>query len=231
VVSLVRSPSKTVAVVIFRDRVTYARECVKRLVRDGLDVQIVDHGSTWRPALRWLARTSLPVHRRDNAHPRDLWKWDGLAGIVGSERYIVTDPDVVPDGWTNDWLWKLHDLLDRHPSHAKAGLALRIDDLPEHYAEAGKVRAWERQWWQTEVEPDVYDAPIDTTLALYRPLSEQPTFDLAPALRLGGPYQATHLTWYEDTANPTDEQLYYRAHAVPGVSHWVDPDRYVGVGR
>jgi len=168
------------------------------------------------------------VHHLPNAHPHDLWRWDGLRAIVGDGRYVVTDPDVVPDCGP-DWPDRLAELLDRHPARLKAGLGLRIDDLPEHYADAGKVRAWEFQWRQPLLEPGVVDAPVDTTLALYQPLGQFPRFDLAPALRTTSPWVARHLTWYEDTANPTAEQAWYRAHATPGVSHWLDPDGYTGV--
>lgn len=218
----------TKAIVIFRDRVSYVRQCVAALAAAGLDIHIVDHGSTWPAAVEWLATCGLPVHYRPNAHPRSLWEWDGLPGIVGTGRYVVTDPDVVAD-CPSDWLGLLNALLDRYPDRAKAGLGLRIDDLPEHYADAGKVRAWELKWRANRLEAGAYDAPVDTTLALYRPLVDQPHFALDPALRTPWPYEARHLTWYENTASPTDEAHYYRAHVTPGVSHWADPDLYMGV--
>ncbi|HWB34990.1 MAG TPA: hypothetical protein VHA75_03095 [Rugosimonospora sp.] len=218
----------TVAVVILRDRATYAQQCVSALHRAGLDIVVFDHGSTWPPALDWLDSCGLPVARSGNAHPRDVWESGRLAPYVGSERFVLTDPDVIaPD---TDWLPRLHDLLDRYPTRVKAGLALRLDDLPGCNRDTVKVRAWEHQWWQTEVEPGVYDALVDTTLALYRPLSELPrTFLLGPALRLADVHSARHLTWYEDTINPGEEITYYRTHVTPGVSHWADPDLYMGV--
>ena len=60
-------------------------------------------------------------------------------------------------------------LLDRYSDHAKVGFGLKIADLPKHYRFSRDVRNWEGQFWAREVEPGVYDAPIDTTFALHRP--------------------------------------------------------------
>lgn len=218
------------AIVIFRDRVTYAQQCVAALTAAGLDVHIVDHDSTWPAAVEWLATCGLPVHHRPNGHPRSLWQWDGLARIVGSWRYVVTDPDVVPDpDCPEDWPAKLSGLLDRWPRAVKAGLGLRIDDLPADNPDATKVRDWEAQFWQHPLEPGAFNAAVDTTLAMYQPLSQQPRFELGPAIRTDAPYLARHLTWYETPDTLTDEIRWYRQHATPGTSHWADPDRYMGV--
>lgn len=217
----------TPAVVIMRDRVSYAKGCVAALTAAGFDVYIVDHASTWPPAVEWLYTCGLPVHHRDNAHPRSLWDWDGLAAIVGNRRYVVTDPDVVPDPHCPaDWPAHLDMLLDLHPTAVKAGLGLRIDNLPAQNADAGKVREWEAQWWRAPTGLGAYDAPVDTTLALYQPLTTGPAFSLGPAVRSDYPYVAWHLPWYEITDDPTLEVAYYRDHAISGVSHWLDPDAY-----
>lgn len=141
---------------------------------------------------------------------------------------MVTDPDVVPDDdCPNDWVSYLGRLLDVRPGWVKAGLGLRVDDLPEHYEHAAQVKTWEQQWWEWEISDQVYNASVDTTLALYRSLDENPRFALNPSLRTGKPYVARHLTWYENSATPTEEDRYYRAHATPLVSHWADPGAYL----
>jgi hypothetical protein len=219
---------QTPAIIIFRDRVTYARRCAESLAAAGLDVHVVDHESTWPPAVEWLERCPFPVHRLPNGHPRTLWKWPGLRRVVGRCRYVVTDPDVVPDeGAPADFVARLDELLDRYAGRAKAALGLRVDDLPDHYAEAERVRAWESRFWSVELEPGVFDARTDTTLALYPALSERPAFALGPALRTGPPLTARHLPWYEDSARADAELEHYRRHAAVGASHWLDPDLYL----
>jgi len=223
-----------IAFVIFRDRVSYARRCIDALYDARLDVVIVDHDSAWPSALDLLDRARrLPaLHdgtprlvRDTNRHPRDLWRLGGPIGAaVGpGERFIVTDCDVVPDeGCPGDWPALLGELLDRFPNVAKAGLGLRIDDLPDHFAHKARVIEWE-----TGVLDGVYAegrarrGDIDTTLAMYR---RYEPFALGPALRTVAPYMARHLPWYEDTANPTPEQAFYRKYAEYG--HWRDPDGY-----
>jgi len=216
------------AIVIFRDRVTYAQQCVVALTAAGLDVHVVDHDSSWPPAVEWLATCGLPVHHRPNDHPRSLWTWDHLPRIVGTWRYVVTDPDVVPDpSCPTDWPVHLNSLLDRWPVAVKAGLGLRIDDLPDDNPDSPKVQDWEAQWWQQPLEVGAFNAAVDTTLAMYPPLNQRPHFALGPAIRTDRPYVARHLTWYETPECITDETVYYRRHATPGVSHWVDPDLYL----
>src|SRR6266496_286405 len=97
------------ALMIFRDRVTYGQRCLAALQSRGLEVVIVDHGSTWPPAVEWLKSLDVGVIRRSGGrHPRDLWTWDGLPDVVESERFIVTDPDTVPsDCCPDDWVERL----------------------------------------------------------------------------------------------------------------------------
>lgn len=218
------------AFVIARDRVTYARRCVEALTTAGLDVIIVDHGSTWQPMIDWLYEIQdgdkiWGIYWELNLHPRDLWRVGGPIDteVLANERFVVTDCDVVPDeACPADWPALLGELLNRFPSLAKAGLGLRVDDLPEHYAHRQKVIDWESGvlgGWYAESRARRGD--IDTTLAMYRRFEP---FTLGPALRTVAPYMARHLTWYEDTANPTPEQVFYRERAEYG--HWRSPDGY-----
>lgn len=213
------------AFVIFRDRVTYGRLCVDALAAAGLEPVVVDHGSTWEPAKDWLAELAaagVPVMRKGGGHPRKLWDWALFRGIVGTaERYIVTDPDVIPaDGCPLDWPDHLGWVLDEHPDATKAGLGLRIDNIPDSYLRHDQLIAWETRYWQYPVADGVYRADIDTTLALYRPLAKMHDFVLAGAFRTGPPYVADHLAWHEDLENPSEEIRYYYEHAEPGIAHW-----------
>ena len=61
---------------------------------------------------------------------------------------------------------------------------------------------------------------------MYQPLAVHATFSLGPAARTGYPYMARHLSWYEDSSNPSEEQLYYEAHMNKDYSHWINPERY-----
>lgn len=220
----------TPLIVITRDRVSYTRQClasVERFAYHGtgvgyeLDIHVVDHGSTWPPMLDWLDTCPYRVHRRGDLPPRALWEWDSLPGIVGDSPYLVTDPDIVVlDDVPGDWLCRMSDELATEPGPVKVGLGLRIDDLPDTEL-AGKVRRWESAFWTARTSSGRgWRAPVDTTLALYRPLTQVPTFTLGPAARLDAPYVARHLPWYGDL--DPEESDWYRAHALPGTSHWIN---------
>lgn len=209
------------AFVIFRDRVSYARRCVTALTAAGLYPVIVDQGSTWPEALFWLAcmeEAGIAVMRRGGGHPRGLWDYAPFGEMRGDERYIVTDPDVVPAAdCPRDWPARLSALLDKYPQATKAGLGLRTDDIPEHYSRRDQVISWEAGFWAHPAGDGAYWAPVDTTLALYR---EGSGFILDGAIRTGPPYVADHLAWHENLDNPEPEIEWYYEHAEPGIAHW-----------
>ena len=207
------------AFIIFRDRVTYAKSCLAALSAAGLDVHVVDHDSSWPAALSWLAgveASGMPVlRRRENAYPWKLWEWGVFRDLMegDSEPYVVTDPDVVPsEGCPADWVARLGDVLARSGC-VKVGLGLRLDRVVGSRRE--QVTGWERGFWVDEWEPGVFRANVDTTLALYRPYTDYPLFALGPSLRLGWPYVADHLSWYED-GDLSLELRHYYARAAAG---------------
>jgi hypothetical protein len=227
------------AFVICRDRPTYTRQCVRALLDAGLDVHIIDHGSSYPPMLRYLMEVShdVEVTLNGTARAQEIW-YDGTLRrhVVDGEPFIVTDCDIVPaPDCPADWVHEMADLLHAYPRHVKVGLSLKTDDLPDHYEHADRVRAWEAKY-QTALLPElfrpwngpqyvrVYQASVDTTLAMYR--WPPGMFKLDPALRMAPPYSALHLPWYADSANPSDEDLYYGSHALEDASHWLNPTRW-----
>jgi hypothetical protein len=162
------------AFIIFRDRVTYGKQCVAALAAAGLEVCIVDQGTTYMPALAWLdvmEARGIKVLRKGGGHPRELWGWEPFRSACGGERYVVTDPDVVPaPDCPADWLDHLGKILD-DSGFPKAGLGLRTDTIPEWYQHRDHVIEWESQFWNPTSTDGVYAAQVDTTLALYEPLA------------------------------------------------------------
>jgi hypothetical protein len=211
------------AFIIFRDRVTYGRQCVAAMDAAGLEPVVVDHGSTWPEAVDWLAelkKSGVEV-KDDQGHPRELWLRPWLWEMVGlAERYVVNDPDVVPsDDCPADWLAHLGNVLDRHPSFHKAGLGLRIDRIPGHYQRRDQVIFWENQFWGNRISDGVFDANVDTTLALHVPLAQMGAHSFQ-AVRTDFPYVADHLAWYEDYENLSDELRWYHDHVEAGITSW-----------
>jgi hypothetical protein len=215
------------AFIVLRDRVSYARQCVAAMDAAGLEPVIVDHGSTWPEAVEWLAeQKKAGVTVIDSSgHPRGLWEHDWFRQMCGSDRYVVNDPDVVPsEDCPLDWPQRLSEILDRHMGYHKAGLGLRIDRIPHHFARRNDVIGWESHFWDQSLEDNVFVADVDTTLALHQPLSVVGTHSMR-ALRTGFPYVADHLAWYEDYGNLPGELQHYYAHGEPGVSCWTPVQR------
>jgi hypothetical protein len=240
------------AFIITRDRVSYAQQCFAALARcPGVGhIRILDHGSTYLPMMQWLSGVNGHPARIDkdpetgalsrwsgvsyigDARPRDAWTNGSITDyVVPGERFLLTDCDVVAPEEPG-WVEHLHALLDHDPRLVKAGCGLRVDDIPDEFEHAIRVVDWEAKYRSIPTmrrfgETWYHEASVDTTLALYRSAYEP--FALDPSARTWRDFQARHLSWYEDSANPTEEQLYYREHALPGSSHWLNPDSYEGV--
>lgn len=204
-----------------KDRVSYLSRLIERLVSDGFrNIHIVDTGSTYPPMLEYYKKISFALHwcSPKTVGHNALWNCGILAGSGKSGApYVYTDCDVIPDdACPSDWLECLMHLLDKYPQFPKAGLGLRVDNLPSYYSRKQEVINWESQFWVDKLERDVYSAQIDTTLAYYRTGAS----GLSVAIRTAGNYMARHLPWYEDSSNPTEEEQYYKAHMTPGVGCW-----------
>lgn len=196
-------------------------------------IAVIDNASTYLPLLDFYASSPLMqnvqlIHAGANLGHEALWRLDLhkiLPRLAGSgSRFIYTDPDCVPDeNCPLDLVRKMHEVFDRFlPTGAKVGPAIRIDNIPDHFAQRDHMRFCESSYWLRKyLEGDCWDAPIDTTFALYGagwnrwPLAESGG---VPHVRLDFPYVVEHRPWYEDSSNLTEEARFYRAHALPEFS-------------
>jgi hypothetical protein len=113
----------------------------------------------------------------------------------------------------------MYEVADRY-APAKVGPSLRIDNLPDCYAQRDHMRKCEADYWTNRLAPDCWEALIDTAFAIYESGWQRWPHCThgAKHVRLDFPYVARHIPWYEDSANPTPEARYYRAHVAPGFS-------------
>ncbi len=171
----------------------------------GAEVHLVDNASTYGPLLDWYSTCGLTVHRCENGGPRTPWRF---ANELRDGHYVVTDCDLDLTGVPCDVLDVLAEALEFCDDICKAGLALRIDDLPaDHLARTMEAGHWTKR--HTAIHRELYYAPIDTTFAMYR--AGEP-FGYTPALRLAGQYTARHAPWYYDAANLPDDEQHYLAN-------------------
>jgi hypothetical protein len=201
------------------------RDLLAWLKRTGMTrIAVVDNASTFPPLLDFYDSPAMNgiqiIHAGANLGYEAIWKL-GLHNLPSaSSRYILTDPDIVPDTQCPlDLVRKMHEVADRY-TPAKVGPALRVDNLPDCFAQRNYISGCEAPYWTRRLAPDCWSALIDTTFALYESGWERWPHCThgAQHVRLDFPYVVNHIPWYEDSANPSVEACYYRAHVAPGFS-------------
>lgn len=206
------------------NQVSYLRKQIDWLLRAGYRrIVIVDNASDYPPLLQYYdemtsANAVTVLRRPDKEGKLALWNERILARFGVSGQFVFTSSDVVPDECCPPNIVEhLAGILCEDTSIVKAGLGLRIDDVPHCYAFREEVLTWEGQFWRAPVAQGLFFAPIDTTFALYRSPAQ---FALTPAIRTGWPYLARHEPWYSDSANPSEEERNYAATIAQHRGHW-----------
>lgn len=203
-----------------RDRLSCLVQLTEWLERAGhRNIILIDNASTYPPLVQFLNSTKhRTIRLKKNIGHTALWRIPETRKVILKQWYIYTDPDVIPtEHCPIDAAAYLRDLLERFPEYLKAGLGLKIDDLPDHYHLKEEVLRWETALLGRELLPGVVQADVDTTFALHRPGTP---YTIGPALRTQGLYEARHLPWYVDSQQVDTEESYYREHALPTVSNW-----------
>lgn len=207
--------------IICRDRVTPLRELLSWFKKKGMtNIILIDNDSIYPELVTFLDTTDYQVIKTGkNVGHTVVWK-EGIAKtLFPNQYYIVTDPDVIPDTKTpKDAIVHFYELHKKYIDYQKVGFGLQINDLPDHYKLKEHVIAWEKQFWTNELEPNVYEASLDTTFALYKPYTDY--YTLHPSIRTGTPYTARHLPWYVDSELIDEEEAFYRMHANQDITSW-----------
>lgn len=201
-------------------------ECLKKQINqfERLELSnliIIDNASTYPPLLAYLDELSKKYTVRyltKNLGCYALWRSNILDSKVYPSYYVYTDPDIIPiDECPKDVITYLVSILEKYPGVRKAGLGLRIDNLPD--TSIGKAaREYEEKYWNLPIGNNLYKAPIDTTFSVYRPNSH---IGHQVGIRTGYPYLAEHTTWYEDFDNLGEDLQYYRKELTIKWSHWL----------
>ncbi len=198
------------------NRLTTLKQLLSSLEQRGYHkIVILDNSSTYPPLLDFYKECSYEViHLGDNLGFKALWRAKDVRRRFCGDYYIYTDSDLIfDDACPDDVVCRMFDLLkNRYKSAFKIGPSIRIDDLPDCYNRKQEVIEWESRYFNDKRDDGLYRAPIDTTFALYRPrigLSRRVSLE---AYRMAMPYAIRHLPWYEDSQNPSEEEIYYKSH-------------------
>lgn len=214
---------------INRNRLTWPRALCRRLSEEGLQVHVIDCQSTYPPLLEWYESEEFRdakyrLNREPNHGRLAFWKSGLAAREPRADFFVVTDADLdlsqVPAGFVDVLARGLH----LHPDVTKCGLSIETDDLPEDNV----FRRYESVYW-TPLESGYLDAPVDTTLAMYRrsKMNEASRWDedlgmgarFYSAVRAPRPYTCRHLPWYAHEGAEGEEEEYYRS--APGTQGYI----------
>ena len=166
------------------------------------NIYILDNNSTYPPLLEWYKECPYKVEMLGkNMGQLAIYNSDYINKFNGWVAYSDSDIELnenCPSGFIETMIQG----ADKH-NRLKAGLALRIDDLPTtRYGLY--IKREEAKFWKTELEPDIYQADVDTTFSVIK--VGQP-FQYH-AIRLAGNLTARHIPWYLDYENLSPEELY-----------------------
>lgn len=203
------------------NRLGYLKRLIASLESRGYkNIHIIDNNSTYPPLLEYYEKCPYNVFRlKENIGYKAIWK-TGIYDIFKRSYYVYTDVDMeIDECCPDDFMQHFVDIIESQPFCQKVGFGIKIDDLPDHYANKNKVVEWESQFWKEEVAEGVYRAQIDTTFALYRPFCGGVASAYHKTYRTGYPYIIKHLPWYIDSNNYDEEELYY-INSVKRSTHW-----------
>ena len=202
--------------------------CLRRLIgwlqaHGHRRIIVIDNASTYPPLLAYYAGIETQgvtvLRLGENVGSRALWDRDLLRAAGVASEFVYTDPDIVPAAsCPGDVIAHFQAQLNTHPDVEKIGLGLLVDRIPPHFRHRDAVLHWEAQFWRRPAARGLMFAQVDTTFALYRPGA--PHAQSNRNLRTTYPYLGEHLGWYEDSANPSEEDRFYRATARTDVTNW-----------
>lgn len=206
-----------------RNRYTFLKELVEWLEKNGYkNIYVLDNDSTYPPLLAYYKTFNHKViFLKKNVGFKALWLTRVFKQFENS-YYVYTDPDVLPlNDCPQNILEQLYNVLQKYKNIEKAGVALKIDDIPGHYANKTEVLRIENEFWKKEVGQNIYDAPVDTTFALYRPFAKGDAEECR-AYRVAGKLIFRHQPWYENSNAPSEEETYYKNSVTKASSYWLN---------
>lgn len=198
------------------------------LERNHKNIVIIDNKSTYPPLLNYYEQIKDVVNVKkmdENYGHLVFWLNKEIYDEFSQGYYVVTDSDIIPNqNLPDNYLEILMHILDTNKKVSKVGFALKIDNIPNTFSQKDKVLEWEKKFWQTEINTDIYLADIDTTFAIYPPKYRYYYPSFYKAIRVAGDFTATHGGWYINTNELTDEDRYYFETSNNSNSWKVDKD-------
>lgn len=204
----------------------YARlESTRNLVtqlwtRGYYNIHILDNKSEYAPLYDWYKELKIAiVHYHDNLGARAIYN-SGLIKVISEYSNVVvyTDSDMsIPDSTPNNFLERFLSVYNRYyPDYKKVGCSINIEGIPENFPYRNIVIPIEKSYRDTEIEPGVYIAPVDTTFCL---MSTKDAFEYKGLRLAGKDFTFFHTPWHIDIDNLTEEEIYIIKNSNPSSTH------------
>lgn len=174
------------------------------LERGYTNIHILDNDSDYPPLLEWYKNCPVTVHKFPNYGDKCFWN-SKICNEYKSHKYLVLSTSDIrlnpetPDNFIDVMIEK----LQKYPQFDKIGLSLALDfERNTEYQQWSYE--WEQQFWKTELEPNLYDAHVDTTFNVFKHGAHSYN-----GMRIAGNFTAKHMTWYIDFNKELPEQEKY----------------------
>lgn len=222
----IKNPYEIPIIINNFNRLTTLKNLVEDLQKRGYkNIIILDNNSTFPKLLDYYdvlkeeGKIKLYLLKK-NYGSKSLWK-SGVFYKYMFSKFCYTDSDLfIHNDCPNNFIEHFESLLYKYKNCYKIGFSLLIDNLPDYYNEKQNVIKWESQFYKNEIEKGVFIAPIDTTFALYRPFSRRGRRDGSDfMIRVGMPFSCYHMPWYVNSAQPDEEETYYK-QKISEKTHW-----------
>lgn len=214
---------KAVPVVINSyNQLTYIKNIVNKLTLAGFgNIYISDQCSNIQELIDYLSSGNGKIFNvfwsAKNNGPHDFFI-SGKYRIFAEVPFMYSDPDLDWDYLAPNYLTRLFEIAKKYNTF-KVGSALTIPDPVDlkpgiSFANGNGVNVTvpehEAQFWVNELEANVYNSPIDTTMHLFLPGYYNPERPLITGLRVSGEgFQLKHLPWWKDDLMSKQEKCDY----------------------
>ena len=212
---------------------TYLKLMIRQLMELSVErIVVIDQRSDNPELLEYLhdIRKDVSIIKlRENLGPH--WFFLGGMALSMPEYFAYTDADIkFNKNLPKDFILQMIEVSLKLKA-TKIGFALDIsnlDDLITYPINIGGKSytniEWEQQFWTKSIEHkhySIYQAPVDTTFALYRRSEFEPflrkyihddlydCMDTPGSYRIAGPFSAVHLPWALSNPIPKEELEYY----------------------
>jgi len=190
-------------------------------------IVILDNNSSYEPLLeyyRTLTDRRFTIHRLPENYGHEVYK--KRADLLPN-LYVISDPDLeLNPMMPSNVVDHLLSISDRYKLR-KIGLALDISE-PEKFIKGSYGELFygiESRYYDNKLgdpDYDLYVAPTDTTFCLVNTANDENR-----NLRIGGPFIAKHLPWYDGYLAknvPRDELLVWiRENKSSSILQYIDP--------